>query len=319
MSFIPYPDWIKPEIIPGLPLHWYGLMYLVAFGIVYLLFSWQVKQRKLAITSDLSSGFFFWVIIGLLIGGRLFSVFIYDTSGIYQAKPWLAFWPFDEAGTFTGLRGMSYHGGVVGAVLAAVIYLRIKKQNFLLWADMVCVAVPLGYTFGRLGNFINGELYGRVTTGWWGMLFPQAERLPLSDPGVAEAAHSLGMAIVPGQTMINLPRHASQLYEAGLEGLGLWLLLWFVARRFQPFRGFVLGCYITGYGLIRFFLEYVRQPDPGIDFPIIFDPSHLSPYLTGSLVNFTMGQILCVLMVLGGGIFLAIRASQTKKRGSDSN
>ena len=132
--------------------------------------------------------FFFWGIVGLLIGARLFAVTIYN-SEYYISNPLEAFLPISITGDgcrFTGFKGMSYHGGVVGMFVALFIYWRIKKIDILGWLDMIAVGAPLGFTFGRLGNFINGELYGRVTSVPWGMYFPNAEKLSTKEPWVQD-------------------------------------------------------------------------------------------------------------------------------------
>ena len=109
--------------------------------------------------------------------GRVFSTLVYDTSGIYREKPWLIFWPFDtKTGVFTGLAGMSYHGGFIGGLLGLIFWCRKHKANLWKWVDCMSVAIPFGYTFGRIGNFMNGELYGRITTAPWGVIFPRAEK-----------------------------------------------------------------------------------------------------------------------------------------------
>ena len=184
LAFLNFPDWIRPEIIPGLPLRWYGMMYLLAFVVAFLLFNYQIKDRKLDVSRDDTMSFFFWGIIGLLIGARLFSTLLFDSTHTYLRKPWLIFWPFRDGFHFVGFQGMNYYGGLVGAVVALIIYCRVKKISLLDWGDMLLAGVPLGYTFGRLGNFINGELYGRVTAAPWGFVFPHAKRFPVADPWV---------------------------------------------------------------------------------------------------------------------------------------
>ncbi len=174
--YVYFPEALKPEIIPGLPVRWYGLMYLLAFFVTWVLFKYQVKEEGIAVSDDEISNLFFSLILGLILGARIFSALIYDTSGIYWHKPWLIFWPFSN-GHFTGLQGMSYHGGLVGAVLGGAFFCYRKKWFFPAMGDRIVAGVPLGYTFGRLGNFINGELFGRVTTSPLGMVFPHAERL----------------------------------------------------------------------------------------------------------------------------------------------
>jgi phosphatidylglycerol:prolipoprotein diacylglycerol transferase len=310
LASIPFPSWIRPEIIPGLPIRWYGLMYLVAFAVTYLLFMRQVKQRGLEVKRDHVLDMFFWAIIGLLVGARAAAVTIYDPSGYYFRHPLQIILPFamvDGRLRLTGISGMSYHGGLVGATIAIVTYLKVKRLDVLEWGDMLVTGIPLGYTFGRLGNFINGELYGRVTRVSWGMIFPDAEKFNAKLPWVREYAASIGLD-APVTGLVNLPRHPSQLYEALLEGLVLWLVLWFILRPRRPFKGFQIGCYMLGYGITRFFIEYARQPDAGIDWPIMLVPlentvTQFSPF------NFSTGQILCFLMIIAGIVLLfAFRA-----------
>ncbi len=300
MLYINFPDWIKPEIIPGLPIRWYGFMYLVAFAITFMLFMWQIKNRKLKIPSDLVVSMFFWAIVGMFIGARIFAATIYDTTGRYLSQPWLIFWPFDAKMNFTGLMGMSYHGGLVGVTAAIIIYLKIKKLDVLDWADMLAQAVPLGYTFGRLGNFINGELFGRVSESPWGIVFPNASRLPTSAVWVRETAERIGMPIEEGVTLVNLPRHPSQLYEAFFEGIVLWLILWFIVRKHKPFKGFAIGIYLIGYAFFRFIIEYFREPDKGLEYVVQLGPKDNPPELLMSLLNFSTGQVLNFIMILAG-------------------
>jgi phosphatidylglycerol---prolipoprotein diacylglyceryl transferase len=311
MLYIHFPEWLSPEIIPGLPIRWYGLMYLFAFATAYILFKIQVKQDKLAYSDDDVSNLFFWLILGLIIGARIFSTLVYDTSGIYWRKPWLIFWPFSD-GRFVGLQGMSYHGGLVGGVLAGLLFCRKYKWDFFLMADRIMAAIPLGYTFGRLGNFINGELYGRVTTSPMGIVFPYAERFSTKVGWVVDAARKIGMDI-SGVSAVNLPRHPSQLYEAFSEGILLWLILWFIVRRTKKFEGMITGTYLIGYGIFRFIIEYFREPDKGLDFPLQWGGD--SPnYLMRSIFNFTTGQILCFLMILGGFLILAFAYYRAKRK-----
>jgi phosphatidylglycerol:prolipoprotein diacylglycerol transferase len=300
MLYIPYPSWLSPEIIPNLPFRWYGLMYLFAFATTYVLFQWQIRKRKLTVPPDLVMNLFFWAIVGLLLGARIFSTLIYDTTGRYLREPWLIFWPFGDNGQFTGFQGMSYHGGVIGAVLAIVIYCRAKKIDTLDWGDMMVQAIPLGYTFGRLGNFINGELYGKVTDSPIGMLFPDAQGLPTNLPWVTEIAAKVGISIPEGAQFINLPRYPSQLFEAFFEGIVLWLILWFISRPHKPFKGFSIGLYMIGYGFFRFIIEYFREPDRDLGFRIILGPKDNPPELFMSLLNFSTGQILNFLMIAAG-------------------
>jgi phosphatidylglycerol:prolipoprotein diacylglycerol transferase len=153
---------------------------------------------------------------------------------------------------------MSYHGGLIGVVIVFILFCRKHKINFWHFGDLFCPAIPLGYTFGRIGNFINGELWGRVTTMPWGMYFP------------LDSTHSL--------------RHPSQLYEALFEGIVLFILLWLIKKK-KLFDGFLIGIYIGGYGFVRFFIEFFREPD----------------YQLGFVLGFmSMGQVLCLLMMATG-------------------
>lgn len=284
IAVINYPSWLKPVIIPGLPFHWYGLMYLFAFGTTYILFKYQVKKDKLKISDDDIVNVFFWAILGLIIGSRIFSALVYDTSGLYWRKPWLIFWPFNSSMQMVGLQGMSYHGGLIGGILGLMIYVKIKKLSFFHIADLAVAGIPLGYTFGRLGNFINGELWGRVTAVRWGMIFPHAPSLPVNLEWVRNMADKTGISY-SGMSTVNLPRHPSQLYEAFFEGIFLWAVIWFIFRKRKNFDGLLVGVYLIGYGIVRFFIEYFREPDVDLGF-IIF--------------KFSMGQILCFLMIILG-------------------
>ena len=283
-----FPSWLKPEIIPGFPFRWYGLMYIFAFATAFLMYRRQIKERKFPMSSDQLYSLFTWGILGLLLGARLFHALIYHTDNKYLLKPWLIFWPFDENGIFTGLMGMSYHGGAFCGLLAVVLFAKFKRFNFREIGDMFAASIPLGYTFGRLGNFTNGELYGRVTTGPLGMIFPNAATLPTSEAWVREAAEKVGIEITGAS--VNLPRHPSQLYEMIFEGIILWGIIWFFRNR-KPFKGFLVGLYFLGYGFFRFIIEYFREPDKNMGFP---------------LLNFTTGQILCFIMMVFGVLWLII-------------
>ena len=306
---IDYPSWLKPEIIPGFPVRWYGLMYIFAFGTAFLVYRKQVKERNFPMTDDDLSSLFFWGILGLLLGARLFSTIIYETSDIYRRQPWLIFWPFRN-GRFTGLQGMSYHGGAFCGLLAVVLFAKARRFCFREIVDMFAVAVPLGFTFGRIGNFINAELYGRATTSPLGMIFPNAKSLPASETWVQEIAEKTNTAITGAY--INLPRHPSQLYEALFEGLVLWGILWFLRNR-KPFKGFMLGMYFLGYGFFRFIIEYFREPDTDLGYRIEFVKTALPTAYVHPLLSFSTGQILCFLMIMFGVIWLIIASRLPNK------
>jgi len=269
------PRSIDPNLftIGSFQLRYYGLMYIVAFGLTYALLVYRSRKDGFdGYTPERIQDLMVWFIAGTILGGRLGYVLFYDLS-YFAANPLKIVLPFDwsDGFRFTGISGMSYHGGVIGVVTAGYLFSRRRQQPFVTMVDLVAPAAPLGYTFGRLGNFINGELYGRATTVPWGMYFPL-------DP--------------TGQL-----RHPSQLYEAFFEGIFLFLLLWSV-RNHPRCRGGLLGLYLMGYGAVRFGLEFFRAPDP-----------HLM-FVLGPL---TMGQVLCAVMVLIGiGAFaIGRRAART--------
>lgn len=318
--YLNYPSWIHSEIFPGVPflglLRWYGLMYVCAFVTAYFVLRRTAKEGMLntdtyTITNDDLFSFLTTGIIFLLLGARIFSTLVYDTSGLYWKKPWLIFWPFDESGNFTGLAGMSYHGGFIGGLLGMFVWCKIHKQPFAKWCDAMVCAIPLGYTFGRLGNFLNGELYGRITTMPWGMVFPGAERFSASLPWVQQVANDIGMEI--NGSLVNLPRHPSQLYEALFEGLILWGIIWLV-RHHKKFDGMLSCIYTGGYGLFRFVIEYFREPDADIGYRIAKD-ANAPIYANTSLLNFSTGQILCFIMIACSLLFAIILYIRAKKQG----
>lgn len=266
------PEHMDPVIfeIGNFRLQYYGLMYIVAFAITYLLASYRIRREdRFGIDTEQLQGLMTAMIIGLIVGARLGYVIFYNFS-YYLHHPLEIILPFEFSGgiRFTGITGMSYHGGLIGVVLASIIFVRNNRLAFFPMADLIVPCIPLGYTFGRLGNFINGELYGRVTTHPIGMFFPLA-------PG-------------PGR------RHPSQLYEAFFEGFFLFIVLWTVKRRVTT-RGAMLALYLMGYGLVRFFIEYARQPDAQLGFVFL---------------SFSMGQMLCMAMILAGGLLLVYLKKQ---------
>lgn len=215
-------------------VHWYAVMYLAAFITVY----WLLKKRaqKLNYSQSLVFDFLIYAITGLLIGARLGYVFFYNFS-YFLKNPLMIVSPYDfSAGSYAGISGMSYFGGLLGIILATLIFVRKNKLEFWQWADFVIPAVPAGYFFGRIGNFLNGELYGRATAKFWGMYFPG------------------GGGIL---------RHPSQLYESLFEGVILFIVLW-TLRRKSKVPGQLLAIYLFVYGFFRFFIEFFREPDPQI-------------------------------------------------------
>jgi phosphatidylglycerol:prolipoprotein diacylglycerol transferase len=227
---IPYPE-INPDIIRIGPLavRWYGIMYLIGFTAAYFLVRYQLKRRKISVTSQDIDSLFLFLLSGLVIGARLGYVIFYNP--IYYLSN-----PSEIFAVWHG--GMSFHGGLIGSIIAGMLFCRRHKADFWQLADLVMVAAPIGLGLGRLGNFINGELYGRVTDVPWGMVFPGG-----------------GPA----------PRHPSQLYEFLLEGVVLFSVLWFLKNKhLRP--GALTSIFLMLYGVFRFFVEFFRQPDPQIGF-----------------------------------------------------
>jgi phosphatidylglycerol:prolipoprotein diacylglycerol transferase len=314
LNYIQFPDWLKPEIIPGLPLRWYSLMYIVGFVITYLLFIYQARKRKMELNKDDVLSFFFWGIIGLILGARIFAALFFDPSGKYWSEPWLIFWPFGDQCQLTGLSGMNYYGGLLGAIVAMVIYARRKKIDVLEWGDMLIAGLPIAYSFGRVGNFINGELFGRITTWPWGMYFPSANKFPTSEKWVREFMDEAGITAASGERLVDLPRHPTQIYEWFFEGMVLWLLLWFIFRKRKPFKGFLIAFYIIGYGVVRFVIDYLRIPllqRFSISFDPIDDPLLINVYNTP--FNFTMSQIFSFLMIIAGSIMMYMLYKKSKQ------
>ena len=247
-------------------LQYYGLMYIVAFAITYGLATYRIRREgRFNFDSEQLQGLMTAMILGLIVGARLGYVCFYNFS-YYLQHPLEIILPFEFSGgiRFTGITGMSYHGGLIGVVVASVIFVRKNGLDFFRMTDLIVPCIPLGYTFGRLGNFINGELYGRVTTHPIGMYFPVAADTRL--------------------------RHPSQLYEAFFEGIILFGVLWSIKGRIRT-PGAMLGLYLIGYGLVRFFIEYARQPDAQLG--LVF-------------MSLSMGQLLCAAMMLTGGALIVI-------------
>jgi phosphatidylglycerol:prolipoprotein diacylglycerol transferase len=273
-------------------------MYIAAFVTAFFLYRTQIKERNFPMSDDDLYDLFFKCIITLLIGARIFATLVYETSDIYRREPWLIFWPFRD-GRFTGLQGMSYHGGVIGGALGFIIYSAVKKYDFREIGDMFAASIPLGYTFGRIGNFINGELWGRITASPLGMIFPDATAYPASLDWVREAAEKTGVPIPAPDALMNLPRHPSQLYEAFFEGAVLWAIIWLLRNK-KPFKGFLIGLYLFGYGLVRFILEYFREPDIDLGYRFEIVKTSLPQALYHPALSFSTGQALCMVMMAAG-------------------
>ena len=252
--------------IGPLQIRWYALAYLAGFllGWRYCLrlAGWDEGHRP---SRDDIDDFLTWVIVGVILGGRLGYVLFYNFS-YYISEP------LDALKIWQG--GMSFHGGALGVIAALFIYPALKKFPPLRLCDIVCAAVPIGLFFGRIANFINGELYGRVTDAPWGMVFP----------GGGE-----------------LPRHPSQIYEALLEGAALWLVLLLLIRnesvRNKP--GIVAGAFLAGYGFFRAIVEFFREPD-----------AHIGLYFN----FISQGQLLSVPMIFIGGAIIVYAIISNKNK-----
>jgi phosphatidylglycerol:prolipoprotein diacylglycerol transferase len=248
---MPFPH-IDPVFLSIGPLQfrWYGLMYVLAFIATYLIIRSEVKRRGLPLTSDDISDLVFFGAMGVVLGGRLGYILFYKPA-FYLAHPLQVFSVWEG--------GMSFHGGFLGVLAAFALYARRKGIPFFTLIDMAALCAPVGLGLGRIGNFINGELYGRQTDAPWGIVFPGGG---------------------------GVPRHPSQLYEAFLEGLVLFLIVRFASRHSNA-TGVAGWTFVAGYGLFRFIVEFFRQPD-----------DHL-----GLIVSFlSMGQLLSLPMFLLGSV-----------------
>ena len=219
----------------GFPVHWYGIMYVLALLTALFFAELLVRHDKLPFSKRDLDIYFIWAEIGVILGARLGYILFYDPhTSYYLTHPWQIFNPFLN-GHFVGIRGFSYHGAIVGFLLATYLYAKKYKKDLWLLLDLVAVSVPIGYTFGRIGNFLNQELVGRATEVPWG--------------------------IYVGDTL----RHPSQLYEAFFEGVVLFaILFWY--RKKKRFSGELIALYGFLYGLFRFILEFFREPDMQLGF-----------------------------------------------------
>jgi phosphatidylglycerol:prolipoprotein diacylglycerol transferase len=229
-QFSPVAFSVGPFSVAGMTLgplevRWYGLMYLLGFIVFVVLGRWRARRNMLTgwRPSDVDDMLFYGV-FGVILGGRLGYVLFYKP--LYYAAH-----PLEIFAVWQG--GMSFHGGFLGVLVALWVFARVRRKRWLEVTDFVAPLCPLGLAAGRLGNFINGELVGRVTDVPWAMVFPQVD---------------------------NLPRHPSQLYQFALEGVALFVILWLYASRPRP-TGAVSGLFLAGYGSFRFLAEYTREPD----------------------------------------------------------
>lgn len=247
------------EVSPA--VHWYGVMYLVGFTMGYWLLSRRARKPNSGWTAEQVSDLIFYGALGVILGGRIGYILFYNFDA----------WINDLSILFKVWQGgMSFHGGFLGVVFAVWLFARKYQKNMWDILDFGTPIVPIGLGAGRIGNFINGELVGRTTDVPWAMVFPHVD---------------------------NLPRHASQLYQASLEGVALFCILWFFSTKPRP-RYAVSGLFALFYGIFRFSVEFVRQPDAQLGFV--------------ALDWMTMGQLLSVPLIVVGGVLLYLAYGRKK-------
>jgi len=250
--------WIHPSFDPTLlqigPLriHWYGIMYLIGFLGGWGLLKGRLSSPPCQLTANQLADLVFYAALGIILGGRLGYLLFYDIHE-FLAHPLLIFQLWRG--------GMSFHGGLIGVIFSLAIFAYKTGKSLIDLTDFIAPVVPIGLGAGRIGNFINGELWGRVTHIPWGMIFPNVD---------------------------DLPRHPSQLYEFFLEGVILFIILWFFSRSPRP-RGAVSGLFLICYSLFRFCIEFFRQPDIQVGYVV---------------AGLTEGQLLSLPMFIGGAALL---------------
>ncbi|MAZ39656.1 MAG: prolipoprotein diacylglyceryl transferase [Legionellales bacterium] len=251
-----YPQ-INPVIvhIGALKVRWYGVMYLIGFFSAWLLLNWRAKKKPvLGFNAEIISDLIFYGALGVIFGGRIGYMLFYDLPN-FIANPLIFFKIWDG--------GMSFHGGFLGVLVAMSLYSWKRHYSFIAIMDFIAPVAPIGLAAGRIGNFINDELWGRVTDMPWAMVFP---------------------------TGGPFPRHPSQLYEFTLEGVFLFILLWLYSRKPRPAMA-VSALFLIGYGCARFFCEFFRQPDPQLGY-LAFN------WLTmGQVLSFPMIVLGIILMI----------------------
>lgn len=258
---------IYPRINPvalhlgALKIHWYGLMYLLSFILGWFLMNYRARKFQLDWSGDKIADLVFYIAIGVLLGGRIGYMIFYDFPGFIHA-PWIIIKVWDG--------GMSFHGGLLGVILMTWLWSRKQKKHFWDIGDFIAPIIPVGLAAGRIGNFLQGELWGKVTNVPWAMVYPQAG---------------------------SLPRHPSEIYEFLLEGVLLFIILWGYSAKPKP-RMAVSAMFLLSYGVLRFFAEFFRMPDPQYG------------YLAFGWL--TMGQVLSLPMVVVGMVLLVVAYRDTK-------
>lgn len=252
----------------SLPVHWYGMMYVLALVSALYIGKYFIKKQNLPIDTAQLDAYFIYVEIGVILGARLGYILFYDPNTFYYlSHPWQIFNPFVN-GEFVGIRGMSYHGAILGFLIGTYLYTKKYKISFGVLIDLVALSVPLAFVFGRIGNFLNQELVGRTTEQPWGIL------------------------------VNGVLRHPSQLYEALLEGFGVFIVV-YCYKKYQKFSGELILVYGISYGVFRAIAEIFRAPDPQIG------------YICCDFV--TLGQTLSLGMSFVGFVLWVYYYTQSKK------
>lgn len=275
-NYLHFPDFDPVMFSIGpIALHWYGFMYLVGF----IFARWLAKRRAARPNSGWSKeeveNLLYFSFVGVFLGGRIGYVLFYNLP-LFLENPLYLFQVWDG--------GMSFHGGLIGVIIAMIWFARRTKRTFFQVSDFMAPLIPFGLGAGRLGNFINGELWGRVTLDTpWAMLFPNSRSediaLAVSNPQLQTLLAQYGC----------LPRHPSQLYELILEGVVLFLILNLFIRKPRP-MGSVSGLFLIFYGIFRIVVEFFRQPDAQL----------------GLFSGISMGQILSIPMIIAGTIMMVL-------------
>lgn len=259
-----------------LKIHWYAITYIIGFAAFILLGNYQVKHTTTTWTKEQVSDFLFNGALGVILGGRIGWVLFYSDTSLMD-DPLL---PFKVQGG-----GMSFHGGLTGVIIAMLYFKYKTKKGFFEIADFVAPLSAIGIGSVRIGNFINGELWGRTTDKSWAMIFPDSLPAELWNKSISE------LTILNQQGLLDqFARHPSPLYEAFLEGLVTFIIVWFIAKKFTR-KGMASGTFLLCYGLSRFTVEFFREPDSNRGF-IAFD-------------WMTMGQILTIPIIIFGLIFIS--------------
>ncbi|HET6433225.1 prolipoprotein diacylglyceryl transferase [Dyella sp.] len=262
-----------------LQVHWYGLMYLLGFVLVAVLGEYRRRRGRLPVSRDALGDLFFYGMMGVIVGGRVWYMLFYYAGGI----GWMWREPLSLFKVWDG--GMSFHGGLLGVVLAGWWWSRRHRLHPFDTIDFVAPLVPLGLGLGRFGNFVNGELWGKPSDAPWAMIFPGSAtedlQLAAADPSLGERLRQFGA----------LPRHPSQLYEMVLEGLVMFVVLWLVSLKPRP-RYLISGLFALMYGGFRFAVEFVRVPDAQLG------------YLAWNWL--TMGQVQSIPLIVVGVVLIGL-------------